>query len=162
MSENIATTHVLFVCLGNICRSPTAEGIFTQKVADAGLSHHFEIDSAGTSNYHPGKPPDSRSIATANKHGYLIDHLRARQICSWDFDIFDYILAMDNDNLAYLRHETPSTWQGQLSLMLDFHPSLPAGSQVPDPYLGGSKGFDHVIELLEQASDGLLQHLRIL
>ena len=162
MSNNAPTIHVLFVCLGNICRSPTAEGIFTKKVTDLGLLKHFEIDSAGTSNYHPKKPPDARAIAAANKQGYSIDLLRARQVCSWDFETFDYILAMDNDNLSYLRYEQPSTWQGQLSLMLDFHPSLPAGSEVPDPYLGGSKGFEQVIDLLEQASDGLLQHLRIL
>ena len=152
-------TNVLFVCMGNICRSPTAEGIFTSLVQANGLVDRFEIDSAGSHDYHRGSAPDSRAISCAKEHGYNIKNLRARPVCSWDFDNFDHILAMDKDNLSFLESEKPSLWQGNLSLMLDYHSSFPSGSEVPDPYYGGDKGFSDVIAMLENSCQGLLNHI---
>jgi len=153
------TVKVLFVCLGNICRSPTAEGIFAHRLQEAGLQQQVEIDSAGTSDWHIGKAPDARSIAAANARGYAIDHLRGRQAIAEDFARFDYILAMDTDNLALLQRLQPPGWKGRLGLFLEF-----AGDQapvsVPDPYYGGEEGFQLVLDLLEEASDGLLADIR--
>lgn len=151
--------NILFVCMGNICRSPTAEGVFTALIQAQGVADRFEIDSAGSHDYHRGSAPDSRAMSCAEAHGYNLKGLRARPVCSWDFDNFDYILAMDKDNLAFLESEKPSQWQGQLSLMLDYHSSGVIGSQVPDPYYGGDQGFDAVIAMLEDSCQGLLNHI---
>lgn len=148
---------VLFVCLGNICRSPTAHGVFRELVARRGLSEQIEIDSAGTAAYHVGNPPDQRSAACALQRGYDLSDLRARQAVRRDFLRFDYILAMDAQNLSDLRGICPGDYQGHLGLFLDF--ANLADADVPDPYYGGPEGFDHVLDLVESASEGLLNHI---
>ena len=148
---------VLFVCLGNICRSPTAHGVFEQLVQQRGLGSRIEVDSAGTASWHAGKAPDSRSIQAARKRGYPLEHLRARQAIVQDFDEFDVILAMDNNNLADLKALCPSHFTGHLGLFLDF--AKHKETQVPDPYHGGEAGFEHVLDLVEDASEGLLNFL---
>jgi len=148
---------VLFVCLGNICRSPTAHGVFENLVKEHGHDEMIRIDSAGTGSWHIGAPPDERSAAVALQRGYDLSHIRARKVTSEDFNQFDYILAMDYQNLSDLSGMRPSGYQGHLSLFLDF--AQAAESEVPDPYYGGPKGFDHVLDLVEQASDGLLKHI---
>lgn len=152
-------TSILFVCLGNICRSPTAHAIMQHKVDQAGLSQTFRIDSAGTGAYHIGKAPDPRSISAGAQYGYDLTPLRARQLTSEDLQTFDYVLAMDAQNLAYIRnlaapHTMPST-KAHLGLLLDFAGAGQHG-EVPDPYYGGDAGFATVIDLCEQACDGLL------
>lgn len=150
--------RVLFVCLGNICRSPTAEGVFRKKVQEMGLEALIDIDSAGTANWHTGKSPDSRSISFAKRRGYDLTALRARQVTAEDFHQFDYILAMDNENLTNLRALKPDSFQGHLGLFLDYAAEV-AIKEVPDPYYGGDEGFDHVVDLIETASRGLLKEL---
>jgi protein-tyrosine phosphatase len=155
-SANLA---VLFVCMGNICRSPTAQGVFAQHAARVGLQSRLRIDSAGTHNYHPGSPPDERSQQHAAHRGYDLSGLRARQIKPVDFHTFDLILAMDWDNLALLQDEAPPHAQHKIRLLMDFAPQ--AGSTVvPDPYDGGAAGFEQVLDLVEQASVGLLRHVQ--
>lgn len=148
---------VLFVCLGNICRSPTAHGVFREIVARRGLSQQISIDSAGTAAYHIGNPPDHRSAACALQRGYDLSDLRARQAVTADFSQFDYILAMDAQNLSDLESICPSDYQGHLGLFLDF--ASESVREVPDPYYGGPEGFDHVLDLVESASEGLLGHM---
>ena len=150
---------VLFVCMGNICRSPTADGVFRQKVADHGLSSQVRVDSAGTHNYHPASPPDARSQAAAKRRGYDLSGLRARQVQAADYAAFDLILAMDWDNLALLKEECPSEHQHKLRRLTEFcqHSSSPV---VPDPYDGGVQGFETVLDLVEDACDGLLAHVQ--
>ncbi|WP_018274729.1 low molecular weight protein-tyrosine-phosphatase [Teredinibacter turnerae] len=149
---------VLFVCLGNICRSPTAEGVFRKKVLDAGLQERIEIDSAGTSGWHIGEPPDKRAIAAAKGRGYDLATLRGRQLVGDDFRIFDYILVMDRENLANSKAIAPSEFSGCLSLLLAFS-SQSRYSEVPDPYYGGDQGFDTVLDLIEDSCDGLLKDI---
>ena len=146
---------VLFVCLGNICRSPMAEGAFRAKVAAAGLRDAIEIDSAGTGAWHVGEPPDARAEAAAAQRGYALGHLRARQVGAADFTRFDYLLAMDRSNLDELVRLAPARAAARLSLFLDFAPQLPI-REVPDPYFGGDQGFEAVLDMIEAASDGLL------
>lgn len=153
------TISVLFVCLGNICRSPTAEAVLRQRVKASGLAEKLHIDSAGTGDWHIGKAPDPRSQAAALERGYDLSTLRARQVSAADFERFDYILAMDDANLADLKAMQPKDFAGHLGLFLAFHPGDVA-PEVPDPYYGESAGFDHVLDLVEAASDGLLAHLR--
>lgn len=153
------TTKVLFVCLGNICRSPTAHGVFEKKVAEAGLEHLIEIDSAGTGGWHIGKKPDSRAITAASQRGYDLTHLRARQANQRDFSEFDIILAMDESNLYDLQSLKPHTFKGTLSLFLSYG-SQKDYQEVPDPYYGGAKGFDLVLDLIEDACDGLLEEIK--
>ncbi|WP_054113984.1 low molecular weight protein-tyrosine-phosphatase [Marinagarivorans algicola] len=148
---------VLFVCLGNICRSPTAHGVFEQLIARRALGLRIVVDSAGTANWHSGKAPDSRSIQAAHKRGYALNHLRARQVIVQDFDEFDVILAMDNSNLEDLRELCPSHFTGHLGLFLDF--AKDRETEVPDPYHGGEEGFERVLDLVEDASEGLLAFL---
>ncbi len=152
---------ILFVCLGNICRSPTAEAIFRQRVAEAGLSEQIQIDSAGTSNWHVGKAPDARTLEVALRRGYDMSPLRARQVTARDFAEFDYILAMDEENLLNLSVLKPDNYRGQLGLFLDFcqQQQYRQYRQVPDPYYGGESGFELVLDLVEDASAGLLKHL---
>lgn len=149
---------VLFVCLGNICRSPTAHGVFQTMVEDQGLADSILVDSAGTAAYHVGNPPDSRSAATARKRGYDLSNLRARQAVETDFSDFDFILAMDESNLMNLRSLKPHNYSGHLGLFLDFSPEPERA--VPDPYYGGDTGFEHVLNLVESASEGLLEQIK--
>ena len=148
-------TSVLFVCLGNICRSPTAHGVFEAMVAQANLQHHISIDSCGTGDWHIGHAPDRRSAKAALARGYDLSHLRARQVCAEDFDRFDYILAMDNQNLADLQDMSPAHYTGVLDLFLNYADEA-GETEVPDPYYGGASGFNHVIDLVERASQALL------
>ncbi len=149
---------VLFVCLGNICRSPTAHGVLEKLVAELGLAGQIRIDSAGTGDWHLGKQPDSRTLLAAQQRGYDLSHLRARQVKAADFNQFDYILAMDGKNLAHLQQLQPRQFGGRLSLFLPFGQG--SIDEVPDPYAGGAEGFEQVLELVEQAAEGLLAHLR--
>lgn len=151
---------VLFVCLGNICRSPTAHGVFRKMVEDAGLGDKIHIDSAGTAAWHEGKEPDSRSSAHALRRDYNLSDLRARQIVAGDFSSFDYILAMDNDNLHNLGKLMPENFSGHLGLMLDFGGAIQEG-EVPDPYYDGEQGFEHVLDLLEDSCMKLLDHIKL-
>lgn len=150
---------ILFVCMGNICRSPTAEGVFRDKVEGAGLSAEFKIDSAGTHAYHVGEPPDLRSQEYALKRGINLSTQRARQVQASDFTQFDLILAMDKDNLRLLQSQCPSAQQHKLKLMMSFATHSPS-EVVPDPYYGGGRGFDLVLDYLEDAADGLLASLK--
>ncbi|MEE2888492.1 MAG: low molecular weight protein-tyrosine-phosphatase [Planctomycetota bacterium] len=156
---SFSPTGILFVCLGNICRSPTAEGVFAHKVDDAGLSDRIRVDSCGTRDYHPGQRPDPRSCEVAAQRGYHFDHLRARVICRSDFEEFDYILAMDESNLRDVLARCPSNRRDRVRLFMSFAPEL-GEVAVPDPYYGGGSGFDTVLDLVEAASDGLIEHLR--
>lgn len=153
--------RVLFVCLGNICRSPTAEGVFRAAVARAGLSDRIETDSAGTGAWHVGKPPDSRARAEAAARGIELDDLRARQVQAADFTAFDYVLAMDTQNLRDLEALfRDSGAQGQAPvLFLDFAPHQ-SRREVPDPYYGGEDGFRDVFDLCAEAAEGLLKHIQ--
>lgn len=147
---------VLFVCLGNICRSPTAEAVFRHKADEAGLK--LTIDSAGTHGYHTGSPPDKRSQAAGQERGYSFKGLKCRRVSDTDFETFDLILAMDQSNLENLREMSDPEHHHKIRLMLDF-----AGyenEEVPDPYYGGKKGFELVLGLIEEASDGLIKALR--
>lgn len=148
---------VLFVCLGNICRSPTADGVFRTLVSQAGLEDKIYVDSAGTAAYHVGNPSDPRSAIAAQDRGYDLSSLRARQVALSDFDEFDYILAMDSQNLCDLQRIQPDDSKAKLQLFLDY--SELDASEVPDPYYGEGKGFEHVLDLVESASYGLLRHL---
>ncbi len=150
---------VLFVCLGNICRSPTAHGIFAGQVEAAGLEGSITVDSCGTGAWHVGEPPDARATAAARKRGYDLTPLRARQFEARDFQQFEYILAMDRSNLSHLEALQPDGFSGHLGLFLDFHPAAPS-REVPDPYYGGDRGFEEVLDLVEAASRGLLEALR--
>lgn len=150
-------TSVLFVCLGNICRSPTAEAIFRQKAKRAGLE--LVIDSAGTGGWHVGASPDPRAIETGEAAGYSFAGLSARKAEKSDFAKFDYILAMDKENLANLRTISPQNYSGHLGLFLDFAKTQNT-REVPDPYYGGNEGFKDVVTLIEDASDGLLAAIK--
>lgn len=152
-------TKVLFVCLGNICRSPTADGIFREVIKREKLEQKIIVDSAGTGDWHIGKAPDSRTIAAAKKRGYDLSVLRARQVITADFDEFDYVLAMDNANLRDLHSLRPTHFTGHLGLFLDFG-SRKTYREVPDPYYGGNDGFELVLDLVEEAAEGLLSHIR--
>jgi protein-tyrosine phosphatase len=151
--------RVLFVCTGNICRSPTAEGVFRHAVASAGLEEKIFIDSAGTHGYHVGYPPDRRAQSAAAQRGYDLSALRARQVTGEDFVEFDYILAMDLDNLSHLKQLAPAQHHGKLGLFMEFG-STRQGEEVPDPYYGGAQGFELVLEMAEDAAAGLLQHIK--
>lgn len=151
---------VLFVCMGNICRSPTAEGVFTEQVKKAQLEHLIEIDSAGTHAYHVGEGPDSRSQKTALKRGVNLSGIRARRVESADFENFDYVLAMDRDNYQGLEAICPSGAEYKLQLFLSFAPNLEY-DEVPDPYYGGPTGFEQVLDMIEEASEGLLQEIQL-
>lgn len=150
--------RVLFVCLGNICRSPTAHGIFEAQVNNAGCQERIEVDSCGTGGWHVGSPPDARAMAEAAERGYDLSHLRARQLRDSDFLEFDYIVAMDNDNLNDLRRQQPENSNAKLVLFLDYG-SAYEYDEVPDPYYGGIDGFAQVLDLVEDASAGLLRTL---
>ncbi|HET7809788.1 MAG TPA: low molecular weight protein-tyrosine-phosphatase [Steroidobacteraceae bacterium] len=151
------TTRILFVCLGNICRSPTAEGVLRALAAREFPSLPVYVDSAGTANYHVGEPPDRRTLAAARRHGYDLAALRARQVARSDLEEFDYVLAMDRANLARLEGLGGGA-RAQLGLFLEFAPEC-GTVEVPDPYYGGEEDFRRVVELCEAGARGLLRHL---
>ncbi len=155
---------VLFVCMGNICRSPTAEAVFRRKVEEAGLADDVEVDSAGTHAYHVGDPPDPRSIKAAATRGYDLTKLRGRQISTYDAERFDYVIAMDRGNYNRIVNLFGSAEAGEgqranVRMFLDYAPGA-AEVEVPDPYAGGPAGFQYVLDLVEEASDGLIDHIR--
>lgn len=157
--NNERNVSVLFVCMGNICRSPTAQGVFERLVEDHNLSGIIAIDSAGTHAYHIGERPDERASAAALNRGVDLSTQQARRVSPDDFERFDYVLAMDNDNYEILMASCPSGLESRLRLFLDFAPDLET-REVPDPYYGGGSGFERVLDLIEQASAGLLAEIR--
>lgn len=150
--------RVLFVCTGNICRSPTAEGVFRRHVREAGLEECIVTDSAGTHSYHTGDPPDLRSQRAAKKRGVDLSDLRARTVARADFDRFDYVLAMDRNHLHQLERMKPKGSVAQVGLFLDYAHGL-EGHEVPDPYYGGPEDFEEVLDLVEIGSRGLLERI---
>jgi protein-tyrosine phosphatase len=157
MTESKKEISVLFVCMGNICRSPTAEGVFRHHASEAGLSDRVFIDSAGTHAYHVGEPPDRRAIAAAERRGVSLHDIRARRVSDADFERFDYIIAMDEDNVARLQEQGSPEHHSKVRLFLEF--SAGGEQDVPDPYYGGAAGFERVLDLVEDASRGLLETL---
>lgn len=151
--------RILFVCMGNICRSPTAEAVLREMLRAEGGDLEIHVDSAGTHGYHVGEAPDPRAVAAARRRGYEMRHLRARQVVPEDFERFDLLLAMDEDNLAFLHRIAPATHRARARLLLDFAPGT-GRRDVPDPYYGGEKGFEQVLDLIEEAVRGLLDELR--
>lgn len=154
------TTAVLFVCTGNICRSPTAEGVFRRLVEDAGTPQRFLIDSAGTHDYHSGNVPDPRAQAAALERGYDLSGLRARRFGIDDFLRFDYLVCMDRDNIGAVERQRPPGATNWVGLLLDFAPGM-EGTEVPDPYYGGPAGFNRVLDLIEVGARALLAHLTL-
>ncbi len=152
-------TGVLFVCMGNICRSPTAEGVFRKTAERAGVAAHLLVDSAGTHGFHAGHAPDRRATQAALRRGYDIGRLRAREVAAADFARFSWILAMDEENLRGLEALRPADYDGHLGLFLDFAPETGV-REVPDPYYGPPEGFERVLDLIEAASAGLLDRMR--
>jgi protein-tyrosine phosphatase len=146
--------------MGNICRSPTAEGVFAQILKDEGLERVVGVDSAGTHAYHVGEQPDPRSQKTASKRGISLQHLKARKAVAEDFERFDYVLAMDRDNYHGLEKICPPGAEHKLQLFLSYAPNLET-DEVPDPYYGGPTGFDRVLDMIEEASNGLLQDIQL-
>ncbi len=153
-----APFSVLFICMGNICRSPTAQGVLRHKLRLRGLDGQLQVDSAGTHNYHPGQPPDHRSQRAAALRGYDISDLRARQISDDDFARHDLLLAMDWDNLALAEERCPPPYRRKLRRLTEFCRRHDA-AVVPDPYYGGDAGFAHVLDLIEDACDSLIDTL---
>ena len=150
--------RILFVCMGNICRSPSAEGVFRSLLAARAPQLTIEIDSAGTHDYHVGEPPDDRAIAAARRRGIDLSTLRARMVSASDFDDFDLILAMDEQNLRELRRRAPAHRHERIRLIMEFAPQASLRA-VPDPYYGGPQGFEQVLDLLEEAAEGLLKEM---
>lgn len=153
-----APLRVLMVCMGNICRSPTAHGVLQKRLDDAGLAQRVQVDSAGTHGYHVGAPPDARAQAHAARRGYDLSAQRARQLTARDFDDFDLVLVMDAANERAARALCPPAARGKLRRLTDFC-TRHAEREVPDPYYGGEAGFEHVLDLIEDACDGLLARL---
>ena len=150
---------VLMVCTGNICRSPTAEGVLRHRLREAGLAERVHVDSAGTHDYHVGSPPDERSTHHASLRGYDLTDQRARQVRAADFERFDLILAMDNGHFELLEEDCPLQHRQKLRRMMDFAPPGTA-DEVADPYYGGKQGFETVLDHIEAACDGVLRHIR--
>jgi protein-tyrosine phosphatase len=159
MSQIKEKTSVLFVCMGNICRSPTAEGVFRKLVTDAGLAKRIQSDSAGTHAFHVGSAPDRRAQAAAERRGFKLSDIQSRSITADDFIHHDYILAMDLDNLEILQEHAGDEHRNKVMLFLQFADG-DAPAEVPDPYYGGSAGFERVLDLVEQASRALLETLQ--
>ena len=149
---------VLFVCMGNICRSPTAEGVFRHFVEKEGLTSEIEIDSAGTHAYHVNEPADRRASAAAERRGYSLDSIRARRVDTSDFERFDYIVAMDRDNLSLLQSQSDEEHQEKIRLFLEF--ASGTEDEVPDPYYGSPADFELVLDLVEGGARDLLEHIR--
>ena len=150
--------RLTFVCMGNICRSPTADGVMRHKVAEKNWQHWIEVDSAGTHAHHEGEAPDRRSQQHAQQRGYDLSMLRARQLVAQDFEISDLVLVMDWDNLALVEQLCPEHLRPKLRRLTEFcmHHDSPV---VPDPYYGGAQGFEQVLDLVEDACEGLLTHI---
>jgi len=157
----MSATKVLFVCMGNICRSPTAHAVMQHKVNEQGLANRIEIDSSGTHAYHVGEKSDSRSRALAKRKGIDMEYIRARKISIMDYDEFDYILAMDQENLSLIEYYAPQNHSAKVSLFL--HYANQAGvtdeAVVPDPYYGGDAGFEHVFDLVDKGCEALIEHI---
>ncbi len=151
--------RVLFVCMGNICRSPTAEAVFRRQVQEAGLDAHIHVDSAGTHDYHIGDEPDARTWLAAGRRGYDMTGLKGRQVGPGDFEVFHYVLAMDTYNLKLLKRLCPPEHGHKLELFMAYSARFEA-SEVPDPYYGGDEGFEQVLDMVEDAARGLLAHIR--
>jgi protein-tyrosine phosphatase len=149
---------VLMVCMGNICRSPTAEAVLRHKLRERGLDGRVEVDSAGTHDWHAGAPPDARSQAHASRRGYDLSELRARCLVPADFDRFDLVLVMDDENLSHARAICPPPAWPRLRRLMSYAGNG-APQEVPDPYSGGTEGFERVLDLIEQACEGLLDDL---
>ena len=161
-TSNGSKNHkIMFVCMGNICRSPTAHAVMQYIVDAAGLTNQFDIQSAGTHAYHIGEQPDRRSQATALKHGVKMNNLHAQKISVNDYDYFDWILAMDQENLDLIEYYSPENPSAKFCLLMDFSETHPANSVVPDPYYGGSQGFEEVFSMVENACQGLLNQLQV-
>ncbi len=153
------SVSILFVCLGNICRSPLAEGVFRHRVGLAGLDAWVHIESAGTGGWHVGEPPDPRSVDVARRNGVSLDGQSARRVQPDDFDAFDLIVAMDGSNLRDLRRAAGSGGRAELVLLRDFDPD-PGDGDVPDPYYGGPDGFDRVFDMIDRSCSALIEHVR--
>ena len=151
--------RVLFVCMGNICRSPTAQGVFRHLVAQSALHDKIESDSAGTHAYHVGEQPDRRAQHAAKQRGIDLSDLRARRVMLADYEAFDYILAMDNDNYEILVSQSPAHAKPKIKLFMEYA-AQPSEQEVPDPYYGGQRGFDVVYDMVEAASKGLLADIK--
>lgn len=155
----MSKTRILFVCMGNICRSPTAEGVFRDKVKAAGLSSQVQIDSAGTHDYHIGSPPDRRAQQAALGRGYDLSDLRGRQVNTRDFEEFDFVLAMDQDNMTSLQQNCPTHLRHKIRRLLSFSRQY-HNHDVPDPYYGDGDGFQRVLDMVEDASEGLIEAIK--
>ncbi len=158
MTESKDNMSVLFVCMGNICRSPTVEGVFRHIVTESGLAERIHVDSAGTHAYHVGQPPDNRAITAARRRGYSLENIRARRVETTDFERFNYIVAMDRLNLHMLTEMREASHTAELGLFLKY--ATGRDDEVPDPYYGGPSGFERVLDLAEDASRALLETLR--
>lgn len=158
MNKN-ANIRVLFICMGNICRSPTAQGMFEYLLEEARLSQHIDVDSAGTHAYHIGEKPDKRATQAAAGRGIDLSRQRARRVEAADFMRFDYVLAMDSSNLDDLVAICPQAQQNKIQLFLDFAQDL-SEREVPDPYYGGDQGFERVLDLIEMGARALLEDVR--
>lgn len=150
---------VLFVCMGNICRSPTAHGVFAKLVKEQGMEHLIQVNSAGTHDYHVGEPPDKRAQAVALRRGINLSGLRGRHVTRKDLDVYDYVLAMDSHNLALLQALGGPGYEAKTRLFLEFAPHYHL-REVPDPYYGGENGFEQVLDMIEVAAEGLLADIR--
>jgi len=151
--------RVLFVCTGNICRSPTAEAVFRHQVKAAGLGARILADSAGTRDFHVGEAPDPRAQAVARSRGYDLSRLRARQVQQRDFGAFDYLLGMAEEHVSWMRGKAAPEHAHKIGTFLGFAPDI-GGLDVPDPYYGSNEGFEVVLDMIERASQALLEHLR--
>lgn len=155
---------ILFVCLGNICRSPTAEGVFRHKLNQAGIRDGYLgnifIDSAGTGAWHVGSPPDKRSREMALKYGVSLEDLRARKITRQDFNDYDYILGMDQENVRNMKAICPPDQKHKISLLMEYAENCPGITEVPDPYSGGLEGFDRVFDIIDRGSEGFLKYIQ--
>lgn len=150
---------VLFICMGNICRSPTAEVVFRHQAKIAGLEKTILVDSAGTHDYHTGESPDGRAQKLAKQHGYDMKGLRARQFNAEDFNTFHYILSMDKHNLAILNYVCPPQHKYKLGMLMEYSRKFSEYEEVPDPYFGGYQGFERVLKMIEDAGEGLLHKI---
>lgn len=151
--------RVIFVCMGNICRSPTAQGVFERHVENAGMAHRIHIDSAGTHAYHVGDPPDPRAQSAASERGYDLSRQRARRLAEQDLAEFDYVIVMDEDNRRDVESILPPEHSHKVMLFMSFAPEFGL-TEVPDPYYGATAGFDRVLDMIELASRGLLEHIQ--
>ncbi len=150
---------VLFVCMGNLCRSPLSQGVFEKLVSDAGLSKMIQVDSAGTHTYYIDSRPDKRAQTIAKKRGYDLSRQRARRLTSFDLENFDYLVAMDRDNMDYLKSNCPPGMESKLRLLMTFTANC-GFEEIPDPFYGGLSGFERVVNLIEDAVPGLLNEIR--